>query len=185
MNLEEARQAVAVALAACPAQAVRLDAEAARSMAGVWAMMLEDLHGSDVAAALKRHIATSKWLPSVAELRAICAEAEHGRARAGGDAWGDVLAAVARFGAYRTPEFSDPLVARCVERFGWRELCGSENQVADRARFVELYDKLAKEQAEDAVVGALPGVSRPAQLTARGPLAIGELVAGLKLPDTD
>lgn len=160
MNAKEAEEAVAIALAACPAHAAKLDANAAKNMVTAWMMMLEDLPGAEVAAALKRHIATSKWLPSVAELRELVAEAKYGDRRPGGDAWGDVLRAIATVGAYRSPAFADPVVARCVHALGWRELCLSENQAADRARFVELYDKLAATERREQTIGALPGASR-------------------------
>ena len=162
MTETEAAQAVAIALAACPQHAARLDRAAVADMVKAWTMLLEDVSAAEVAAALKRYLATSKWLPAASEIRTIVAESRHGRRRPGADAWGDVLKAVGRYGMNRSPAFDDPLVAHCVARLGWRELCLSENATADRARFIELYDQQARAAAEDAVVGALPGAATPA-----------------------
>jgi hypothetical protein len=155
-------QAVTFALAACPQHAAKLDGAAVADMRRAWLTLLEDLDAADVGAALKRYLATSKWLPAPAEIRTLVAEAKHGRRRPGADAWEDVRKAVGPYGRDRVPPFADPLVARAVSALGWRELCLSENAVSDRARFVELYDQLARAAAEDAVVATLPGVSRPA-----------------------
>jgi hypothetical protein len=158
----EAKQAVAIALAACPSHAAKLGLDEVKLMIKAWAMLLEDLESAAVMAALKRYLATSHWLPAPAQIRALVAEAKHGRRRPGADAWEDVRKAIGAVGRYRTPAFTDPLVARAVSALGWRELCDSENSTSDRARFVELYDQYASSAVEDATVGALPGVSRPA-----------------------
>lgn len=162
MTESEAKQAIAIAIAACPQHALKLSQDDIRAMARAWAMLLEDLTSAEVMAALKRYLAMSKWLPAPADLRAIASEARVGRARPGADAWEDVRKAIGAIGYYRTPTFDDPLVARAVAALGWRELCLSENATADRARFVELYAQYAKSAAEDAAIGALPGAARPA-----------------------
>ena len=70
---------------------------------------------------------------------------------------GDVLAEIRRTGVYGVPSFADPLVTECVRIMTWRGLCLGENEAADRARFIELYDGLATRWRVDAVAGrALP-----------------------------
>lgn len=181
MTEKQIAQAITIALAACPQHAAKLDGDAIADMRRAWFMLLEDLDAADVGAALKRHLATSKWLPAPAELRAIVAESKHGRKRPGADAWEDVRKAIGSVGSYRSPAFADPLVDRAVRALGWRELCASENAVADRARFIELYEQYATADAEDAAVATLPGVSRPALAgAARGlPPAVAADVAEL------
>ena len=65
---------------------------------------------------------------------------------------------------------------------GWRELCVSENQVADRARFLQTYEQLsdrqeqgdkllppARQLAERNGMGQLPAVREPlAELEVKG-----------------
>jgi len=75
-----------------------------------------------------------------------------------------VLKAISRAGRNRTPgvdfDFRDPLVLEAVRALGWVQLCDSENQVADRARFVELYDALAAKSRRAAITENLPAVQR-------------------------
>ena len=176
MNNEEAFEAVGIALASCPAHAARLTKNDQAAMVSAWTLLLADLDAADVKAALIRYLASNHWLPAPAQLRAIASEAKHGRRRPGGDAWGDVLAEVGRTGRYRSPHFPDPLVAKAVEAFGWRNICDSENQQSDRARFVELYDRLATSDAEDKAVGSLPGVARPALPERTGETSLGAAI---------
>lgn len=165
MNDLEARKLVAIAIASCPDQGFKLDRTQIDTMGIAWTALLADISYDDGRAALKRYLATSHWLPAPAQLRAIVAETVHGRARPGGDAWGDVLKLVGRFSVYRYPtaaDVADPVTWACISRLGWRELCNSTNQTADRARFIELYDQLAEHEHEDRTVETLPGVARPA-----------------------
>ena len=117
----------------------------------------------------------------VAELRRIVAESQHGRRRAGLDAWGDAKAAISRDGRYRTPTFADPLVARCVEGIGWLAICDSEDEMVERAHFVRAYEAMASSAAEDRSVATLPGVARPALPGSAPALAlVGDLAKRLK-----
>lgn len=184
MTESEARKLVAVAVAACPTQGGRMAKEQIADMGTAWAMLLEDISYHDGSAALKRWLATSHWLPALSQLRAIVSEAKHGRRRPGGDAWGDVLAEVGRTGRYRPPRFVDPVTTRAVDALGWVQICDSENAIADRARFVELYDRLAASAAEDASVASLPGISRPALSERTGSTQLGAaILRALPLPE--
>jgi len=165
----EAARLTASVLAAYPAAASKLTASAVAAMPGVWHTLLSDLTSEQANRALARHVAVSQWMPSVADLRRAALELEVGHRNAGGEAWGLVLRAIGRWGMNRAPGvdfvFEDPVAARCVDALGWRELCLSENQVADRARFVELYDQLAINARVEAQVAGLPGLSAPPQRT--------------------
>ena len=59
-----------------------------------------------------------------------------------GEAWAEVLNEMHNYGVYDKPVFSDDLVAKAVDCIGWRNLCLSENSVADRAHFMKIYDTL-------------------------------------------
>ena len=162
MNLDDATMLVTTAGVLYPSWWLKLDRRTQDATFAAWASMLEDIELAPALAALKRHAATNKWPPSVAEIRAIVAEATVGRRRSGVDAWGDVKAAISRDGRYRTPRFADPLAARAVEAIGWVAICDSEDEMVERAHFARAYDALAVGAAEDATVATLPGVSRPA-----------------------
>ena len=161
MTTSETIKFIATIAAAYPSQAARLSPDALEAMVPVWHEMLKDLAASQANAALARCVATSTWMPSVADIRSAAVQQTIGAARAGGDAWGDVLAAVRRYGYLRTPAFSDPVVARAVYALGWLEICNSENQVADRARFIELYEQLQVSERVEAQVAGLPAARVP------------------------
>ena len=102
----------------------------------------------------------------------------HGARKNGGEAWGECVALVGKYGLPRYPgidfEIPDPLVAQAIRAFGWRNLCTSENPYADRARFIELYDQLAESDRKDTQVSqglvstarapALPAAARASAL---------------------
>ena len=135
----------------------------------VYERMLVDLDREAAHRAVARLVNTSKWLPTIAEIRAAAVELQVGARRAGAEAWGDVVETIRRSGRYRTPEFTDPLVAECVRSLGWLSLCDSTNDTADRARFIELYDSLAERTRRDLVAGeslALPPPRQPSALKA-------------------
>ncbi len=137
MTRIEVAKLVGVLLAAFPS------ADVNRATTTAYETELADLDYASANLAVRRLIGSSKFRPSIAEIREAATELANGPRRHGGEAWGDVIKAVGRYGAYRTPVFADPLVERAVLAFGWSAICGSENQIADRARFIELYDGLA------------------------------------------
>lgn len=133
----------------------------------VYERMLVDIPIDVLQAAAIRHVATSRFFPTVAELRdgALVANVGHTVADAG-EAWQVVRDAMLSglTSPDVTPEFA-PLTRRTVDAMGWRELCASENQVADRAHFMQIYERLRQRQAQDdawpvlgpALLKGLPG----------------------------
>lgn len=133
----------------------------------VYARTLGDLPWDLLQAAALQCIAECERFPSVAAIRRKALELQ---AQAEGvptayDAWREVQEAIARVGAYGRPAFSHPLVEQAVNALGWRTLCWSENQTADRARFLECYNQLL---ARSQRVGSmLPPVRKVVQRLAR------------------
>lgn len=164
MTKTESAKLVAVMLAAFP------HGKSTPQTSEVYERMLADLDYPTANAAVERLLATSRFMPSIAEIREACMDLMHGDRRAGGEAWGECLKAISRWGIYRAPDkdfaFQDPIVSRCVAALGWVNLCNSENQAADRARFIELYDKLAIGTRKDQNVNALPAAQRLGALKA-------------------
>jgi len=119
---------------------------------------LSDLDRDKTRAAAMALVRTSKWMPTIAEIREMVVQQEHGRKRPGAEAWGDVQKAIKAKGVYRTPGvdffFDDPLVAKAVGALGWTSLCNSELQGPDRARFIELYDSYDRAARTDAQLSA-------------------------------
>lgn len=82
------------------------------------------------------------------------------------DAWAEVCKRIGDHGYVRMPEFTHPLIKKTVDCVGgWLQLCWSENAVADRARFVQAYETLAKRERTQ--VRMLPQVREVLELASR------------------
>lgn len=181
MTRDEACDVAELLLASYPTQRQRMSRQDADQMTTAYAGALLDLEAACARAAVSALVLTEQWMPTIASIRAKAAELSSGRKREGGEAWGDVVKAMRRYGYVRTPgvdfQFEDPIVARCVSSLGWTELCGSENAISDRAQFVKLYAELASAEASDrAIGGALPGAAIGRSLPS-GTRSIADVVA--------
>ena len=158
MTKAEAAKLVAVLIAAYPSAKLGPDT------AGIYERMLADLDYPSANAAVERLLATSKWPPTVAEIREASLALHAGEIKPGGEAWGLVLRAIGRYGRNRTPgvefDLGDPVALDVVRALNWRELCDSDNPSADRARFIELYDQLAATARRRQLSEALPAMQR-------------------------
>jgi hypothetical protein len=171
----EVRKLIAVMTAALPREWSFLTKEQQKATEAIYVRMLADLPYAAASSAVESLLSTSKSMPTIGEVRIATMRAMHGDVRAGGDAWGDVRRAISRYGMNRAPLFDDPAVERVVRALGWRELCQSENDVSDRARFIELYDRFAREQRHEANVSQLPAAQR---LRALQPAQQPQIAAG-------
>lgn len=84
------------------------------------------------------------FAPSIGEIRGAVSDLRRASANVPSvyDAWQEVCREFSLTGSYGAPSFTSPLIDRVVKNLGWRNLCMSENQVADRARFVQAYEQL-------------------------------------------
>jgi hypothetical protein len=165
MTLAEVNVLLAAISATWPRFTEKVATDALKLMPGIWHDALEDIDAAAAVDALKVHRATSVWPPTIADIRRIVAERAAPVRRIGADAWGDVQLAIQRWGASNIPQFDDPIVARAVRSLGWRNLCLSNTQAADRARFCECYDAMAATATADAV---LPPTLRRLEESTRG-----------------
>lgn len=125
--------------------------------------LLADLPEEALRTAALRHIATSKWFPTVAELRTAAAEiiAPSSAEQTAIEAWGDVVDTFSSGECYagenliKAPVFNNPLTARAVKALGgWVHLCRSDNEPADRARFVQVFEQLQASERSERVLPA-------------------------------
>ena len=77
MTKADAARLVAIVVTAYPNFDKFKDAKAIEATVNLWAMMFEQDESGIVALAVKKHIATNKWPPSVAEVREIMLEIQH------------------------------------------------------------------------------------------------------------
>lgn len=117
----------------------------------VWYTMLADLDYNACLVAIKEHMSTCRFAPSIAELRERCSNVTCAPVQSWGDAWEDVISAIRFCGMYREEEAlqrMDAITRKCVKRLGFQNLCTSENITADRANFRMIYEQEQKTQKE-------------------------------------
>lgn len=119
----------------------------------LWYKQLEDIPYKVAEACLNEWVATNRWSPSIADLREAASRILKGEAPDWGEGWKRVQRAISNFGYYRAQEAVaslDDLTRAVVDRMGFRNLCLSENQEADRANFRMIYEQLVvRKEKED------------------------------------
>lgn len=133
MTKNEALKCLAILKASYPRQ------EIGRETFEAYSTMLADVDFEAAQAAVKRLICSSKWFPTISEIRAEVAQAATAGMPVPELAWGEVWKAISRYGMNRIPQFSCPEVAAAVDVIGWRTICLDENVMSTRARFVDAY----------------------------------------------
>lgn len=123
----------------------------------IWYNLLSDIPYPVASVALQRYMMTSKWPPTIADIREEAMKVSQPEMIDSGEAWELVIKAVRKFGYYDQQGALNslpPLVREAAERFGFRELCDCnvENINTARAQFMRIYDQLVNRQRQDAVL---------------------------------
>jgi hypothetical protein len=114
----------------------------------IYVRLLADVPGPILEQGALEHISNSSFFPSIAELRQAAFNlsdainpfpSEY-------DAWSDVQSQIQYIGHESQPQFENAVTTRVVEQLGWRQLCLSENPIADRAHFIQAYRDLVNAQ---------------------------------------
>lgn len=117
----------------------------------LWITMFADTDKEIMNLAIQKMIATSKYFPTVAEVREAISEISTGYVIDGGAAWGEVIAAIRNYGQYReiqALESMSDITRTVVQRIGWRDLCISEDIEINRAHFLKIYQAEEKRQKQ-------------------------------------
>ena len=123
----------------------------------LWETMLEDINFEMGKVAIKKHMAESVFPPTVADIRSKIADITTSDKLTAMEAWGTVNESIRRYGSYREKEameMLDPLTQKVVKLLGFRNLCMSENEMADRAHFTKAYDTLVLRDRTEALMPA-------------------------------
>jgi hypothetical protein len=67
-------------------------------------------------------------------------------------AWELLQAEIQRIGHQGAPQFDQPALAEAVKRLGWRQLCLSDNQISERARFLDCYQRIVESEVQRALM---------------------------------
>ena len=117
----------------------------------VWYELLKDIDYQVANMAIQMHAQSSKFPPTVAEIRESAAKIVHGETKDWSKAWEEACRAMSRYGRDRKTlayETLDELTRDVIDRLGYRNLCISENTASDRANFRDIYNELAQRRTE-------------------------------------
>lgn len=152
----------------------------------VYADLLKTIPQDILEAAAKEVMVSNTFFPSLAELRNKALDLMVGLQNipSAFEAWKDAISEINRCGDYyrysirvTEPKYSHPLVEQAVNIMGYRNLCESENIVADRAHFFRVYESLLERAKND--MRMLPesrAISEKYRLETNGSQAIKRLV---------
>ena len=153
----------------------------------VWLGFLGDLDYQVVNEAVKRHVCTSRFPPSIAEIREHAAAVMNPEAITGAEAWGEFIAAIKRYGCNHEREALESLhpdTARVARLMGWYDSCMSENVDVLRGQFLRMFEQLRK---RDEYVALLPRRQQGRLQDARVlelAASMGEVIAAADIGET-
>lgn len=110
----------------------------------LWYTMLKDLPTEQVREAVMRYIMEEHFPPTIADIRKRCVARQAAALPDWEQGWGEVMAAIHRWGYLRESEALaslNPLTAEVVKNLGWQALCASENPEGDRIAFREIHNR--------------------------------------------
>lgn len=151
MTREEIVQVLAVLKANYSGALKDITRQEAEGKINLWITMFADTDKKIMNLAIQKIIATSKYFPTVAEVREAISEINTGYVMDGGEAWGEVIAAIRNYGQYREMqalESMSEMTRIVVQRLGWHDLCISEDTEIDRAHFLKVYQAEEKRQKQ-------------------------------------
>lgn len=147
----------------------------------IWYSLLKDLDYQVAQAAIQKYMLTNKFPPTIADIREYAASVKTGEKPIWSDGWEEVLRAIRRYGSYRETEALNSMseiTRTAVQRLGFRNLCMSENIMADRANFRMIFEQLAdREQTTQKMPATLTNLIEEIQ---RRELAGQNLIEGGK-----
>lgn len=120
----------------------------------LWLDMLADVDYPTANMAVRRHIATSRFAPTVAEIREQAMIASGHEEVTATEAWGELMQAVRHHGYYHEREAlaeMNPETRRVVERITWREVNMCENLDVLRGQFLRMYETMAGRSRREAL----------------------------------
>lgn len=121
----------------------------------LWGSMLSDVDFEVAQLAIKKFMSESVYPPTIADIRSRIADIQAPDRKSAIEAWGEVTHLIRKYGSYRQAdalsEMSE-LTRKVVDHIGFRYLCMSENEMADRAHFMKAYDNLAERERKESLI---------------------------------
>ena len=125
-----------------------------KDSAMMWYSLLKDLPYEHASVAIQRYAMTNKFPPTPADIREQIVTIGDDSID-WGEAWGNVLKAVSRYGYANEAEAldsMDDLTRRAVKSLGWKNICQTEidEQMALRANFRMIYEQSKDKERTEA-----------------------------------
>lgn len=155
MTRNEVTMIMGILQVAYPRFYINLSPKQADLSVDLWTKMLADITAEQAVLAVNKIIAVSEWPPTISEVRKAVSETQYGKLKEPGEAWGEVTAAIRRFGYMREREALESMpvhTRKAVECMGWQTLCQSEELMADRAHFLKIYELLRNRSVENSQI---------------------------------
>lgn len=156
MTLEETKKIFLMLLVAYP-KFDNFEGEKFDLAQVLWTKLLEDVPYKVVDLAVKKLILESPFPPTIADVRKKISEitAPQGSEMEAAEAWGEVVAAIRKYGSY-DPEAAlasmSPRTAKVVKMIGFRDICMSETIGVERGQFLKMYDQIASRERQDSLL---------------------------------
>lgn len=115
----------------------------------IWYSLLQDIDYMVAQAAIQKYMLTNKFPPTIADIRECATTIKAGEKPLWSDGWEEVLKAIRKYGSYRESEALESMseiTRKSVQRLGFRNICMSENIMADRANFRMIYEQIAERE---------------------------------------
>ena len=164
MQASEVAKLVSVIAAAYPSF------EVDKARVAVWVQMIGDLDYELAETAVRRHIALTKFPPTIAEIREQALEAARGPEPSGAESWQEFIHGIRRYSLYSELEAMEsfcPTTRRVAQAIGWRDAYLSDNVDVLRGQYLRMFEQLRQRDNLEAIAGTLrlPRASRPALAT--------------------
>lgn len=121
----------------------------------LWYLQLSDIPYNVAENVLNSWVALNKYSPAISDLREQAFDLMYGKIPDWGEAWGEVVSALGRFGIageYRAMSTFGKYTLEAVNRIGYRNLCRSSNQATDRANFRDIYEHIAGQARRERLI---------------------------------
>lgn len=143
---------------------------------------LQDIPADElvIAAQACRSQAGRQFAPSTGELRGAVAELRRAVVNLPSpmQAWGEVCKQIVENGGdFGKPVWSNPLIEQVVNSMGWRNLRMSEDTTADRARFLQAFERLSERAQTEQMY--LPQVRQYIEARGGNLLGVGQIAKQL------
>lgn len=160
MNQETIIKAIALLKASYPNALNNISKEDLKTMIKVWYEDFKDVPKDDFLEIINNVRYTSKYFPSIAEIKERLAKRKLEDVPSAEDEWLEVKKAVSKYGYYQEIEAMkslNPYTAKIVSYIGFQRICMAtqEEQTWNKKEFIEEYNALKNKNILDIQTGRL------------------------------